>query len=52
VRHEPGKFSTDARHIAKEKINGLERGAGYLLNKISLIGPQAQQWAKAIKRAV
>jgi hypothetical protein len=51
VRQEAGRFSTDARHIAKEKINGLERGAGYLLNKISLIGPQAQQWASAMLAA-
>ena len=34
ARHEQGRFSTHAQHIAKEKISGLERGAAYLLNKV------------------
>ena len=33
VRHEPGRFSTHAYHLAPEKINGIERGAGYLLDE-------------------
>jgi len=48
VRHEQGRFSTDARHIPPEKINGIERGAAYLLNKVSVIGPHARQWAEAM----
>ena len=51
VRHEPGRFSTQGQHLVKEKINGLERGAGYLLGKVSLIGQQTQQWAEAMLTA-
>jgi hypothetical protein len=48
VRHEPGRFSTHGQHLAKEKISGLERGANYLLGKVSAIGSQTQQWAEAM----
>jgi hypothetical protein len=48
VRHEPGRFSTHAQHIAREKISGLERGAEYLLAKLGPIGPQTRQWAEAM----
>ena len=48
VRQEPGRFSTHGQHLAKEKINGLERGASYLLGKVSVIGSQTQQWAEAM----
>jgi transposase len=51
VRHEPGRFSTQAQHLAPEKINGIERGAGYLLAKVRSIGPQAHQWAEAMLHA-
>ena len=51
VRHEPGRFSTHAQHLAREKISGLERGASYLLGKVSAIGPQTQQWAEAMLTA-
>lgn len=51
VRHEPGRFSTDARHLAPEKISGLERGAAYLLHKVHGIGPQTHQWAEAMLHA-
>jgi hypothetical protein len=51
VRQPPGRFSTDAQHLAKEKINSLERGAGYLLSKANAIGPQADQWARAMLTA-
>ncbi|HEX5105026.1 MAG TPA: hypothetical protein VFV87_14500, partial [Pirellulaceae bacterium] len=51
VRHEQGRFSTHGQHLAKEKINGLERGASYLLNKVGLIGPQTQAWATAMLSA-
>jgi transposase len=51
VRHEPGRFSTQAEHLAPEKINRIERGAAYLLNRIAWIGPQSQQWAEAMLHA-
>ena len=46
IKHEPGRFSTDPKHIASQKISGVERGAGYLLKRISLVGPQTLQWAQ------
>jgi transposase len=48
VRHEPGRYSTHAGHIAREKISGLERGVEYLLGKLSPMGPHTQQWAEAM----
>jgi len=48
VKHEKGRFSTDPGHIASEKISGVERGAEFLLRRISLIGPQASRWAQAM----
>ncbi|HEU4345306.1 MAG TPA: IS21 family transposase [Candidatus Binatia bacterium] len=51
VRHEQGRFSTHGQHLVKEKINGLEHGANYLLGKVSAIGEQAHQWAQAMLTA-
>jgi len=48
LRVEPGRFSTHAYHLVPEKINGIERGAGYLLSKVRGIGPEAHQWAEAM----
>jgi transposase len=48
VRHEQGRFSTHGEHIAREKINGIERGAAYLLSKVSIIGVHTRQWAEAM----
>jgi transposase len=48
VRYEPGRFSTHGEHIAREKINGIERGAAYLLSKVSIIGLHTRQWAEAM----
>jgi len=45
VRHEPGRFSTQYRHVPKQKRSGIEQGAAHLLHKTRLIGPQAGQWA-------
>ena len=39
------------QHIAREKINGLEKGAAYLLNKVGAIGERTQQWAEAMVTA-
>jgi hypothetical protein len=51
VRHEQGRFSTQGQHVPKEKINGAERGAEYLLGKVSFIGEQSHQWAQAMLHA-
>jgi transposase len=51
VRHERGRYSTLGAHLAPEKINGLERGAAYLLNRARHIGPQSHQWAQAMVHA-
>jgi hypothetical protein len=46
VKVEPGKFSTHAKHIAPEKISGMERGTHWLLTKAGSIGTHADQWAQ------
>ena len=43
-----GRFRTDWRHIADEKISAVERGADYLLAKADRIGGEAGQWARAM----
>ena len=43
-----GRFSTQAKHIAPEKISGLEHGASKLLADVSLIGPHAEKWSEAL----
>ena len=48
VLHEPGRFSTQPKHLAPEKINSIERGVHWLLGKVSLIGPQSIAWAQAM----
>ncbi len=50
VQHEPGRFSTQSRHIASEKISNVERGAAWLLSQTQRIGPQAAQWSEAVVR--
>lgn len=51
VRREPGRFSTHGEHLVAEKINGLERGAAYLLGKVQAIGSAAHDWAQAMLTA-
>jgi transposase len=48
VRHEPGRFSTHAAHVAAEKITGVERGAEWLLKKVRVIGTETTRWAEAM----
>jgi transposase len=48
VRREPGKFSTLSEHLVPEKINGIERGATWLLAKAAPIGDRAQEWASVM----
>ena len=46
VKHEPGQFSTESRHIPRQKRSGIERGATHLLNRASLIGMNTGRWAE------
>lgn len=48
AQQKPGRFSTQDQHIADEKISKVERGAAYLLNQASLIGPETERWAQAM----
>src|SRR4029079_11905261 len=41
ARHEPGRFSTQAVHIAAAKVSGVERGAAWHLARVRRIGPQS-----------
>jgi transposase len=47
ARGEAGRFRTDPRHIASEKIAAVERGAGWLLKRLALVGPETLRWAQA-----
>jgi transposase len=51
VRRERGRFATHVEHLAAEKINGVERGAAYLLNKARGVGPLTHEWAEAMLAA-
>jgi len=46
AKHEPGQFSSQNRHIPREKRSGIERGATYLLSKANRIGPQSGRWSE------
>jgi len=48
VRASPGRFRTDMRHIADEKISAVERGVEYLLPRAERIGIDAGRWAHAM----
>jgi len=48
VKHEPGRFSTQSKHIASEKISGVERGTVWLLNRAGWIGSHTRQWAESM----
>jgi len=48
VKHEPGRFSTHAQHVAAAKISNVERGASYLLSQVSRIGAQTARWAQTM----
>jgi transposase len=48
AQHEPGRFATDASHIAAQKRGSIERGTVWWLNKTQSIGPQAALWAQRI----
>jgi transposase len=48
ARVEPGRFSTHDRHISSRKISGVERGAAWLLSRVSLIGPESCRWGESL----
>lgn len=48
ARHEPGRFSTHDRHLPREKISSVERGATWLLKQVAQIGPHAKAWSEAM----
>jgi transposase len=45
---EPGRFSTLTGHVSKRKISGLERGKGWMMGKLRLVGPRTEAWARAV----
>jgi transposase len=47
VQHEPGRFSTQSKHIVNEKISGVERGTAWILGRIRRIGPHCTRWAES-----
>jgi transposase len=51
ARHEPGRFSTQPAHIAAAKISGLERGAQWLLSRVSCVGEHTRRWSEAMLNA-
>ncbi|MGH9592792.1 MAG: IS21 family transposase [Bryobacteraceae bacterium] len=48
AQHEPGRFATDAGHIAPQKRGGIERGTDWWLSKAAAIGIYAGLWAQDI----
>ncbi len=48
VRQEPGRFSSQDRHVAPEKISGIERGSVWLLTQVRRVGPATGRWAEAM----
>jgi transposase len=48
---EPGRFSTQAAHIAPEKTHMIERGIEFLLRKVRILGPQSTRWAESTLEA-
>jgi transposase len=48
---EPGKYQTLQEHIHPQKRSKVEKGTVWLLQKASLIGTYADQWAQAMLKA-
>jgi transposase len=52
AKQEPGRFSTPQQFISSKKISGVERGAAWLLARVtSRIGPRSTTWAEAVIQA-
>jgi len=45
---EPGRFSTLSGHIPARRISALERGEGWMMGKLRLVGPRTEAWARAV----
>lgn len=45
AKQDPGRFSTDPRHLSQKKIATVERGATWLLSRACVIGPHTETWA-------
>ena len=51
-RKEPGGFSTPPEFIDPKKISGVEKGASWLLRRVSTrLGPKSAVWAEAMIQA-
>jgi transposase len=51
-RKEPGGFSTPPEFIDPKKISGVEKGAAWLLRRVtSRLGPKSTAWAEAMIQA-
>lgn len=44
----PGRFSTLPGHIPARKISGLERGEGWMMGRLRLVGVHTEAWARAV----
>jgi transposase len=51
-RKEPGGFSTPPEFIDPKKISGVEKGAAWLLHRVTTrLGPKSTKWAEAMIQA-
>jgi transposase len=48
---EAGKFQTKSEHIHSQKRTKMEKGTVWLLERVSLIGANAERWAQAMLEA-
>ena len=51
VRQEPGRFATAEAHVPQMKTSAVEKGASWLLEQTSRLGPQVGQWAQQMLAA-
>ncbi len=45
---ESGRFSTLSGHISARKISGFERGEGWMMGKLRLVGRHTEAWSRAV----
>ncbi len=45
---EPGRFNTDSAHIPQAKIDSLEKGPKWLMERVIRIGEGSTQWAHSM----
>jgi hypothetical protein len=51
AQREAGRFSTQERHLADQKIALVEKGAAWLLTRVRILGDGATRWAEAMMQA-